>query len=98
MPNKRKLKGIDFLKEYKNRAEREFSVAARRNGWLVTKQGYPDFICYKDGAFMLVEVKTSKGSRLKISQHTFMNTVSKFGVKCYKWTPESDWLRIEEKT
>jgi Holliday junction resolvase len=95
MPTRRKLRGINFFKTYKNKAEQAFAVAAMENGWMVTKSGYPDFICYKGNDIILVEVKPSQRARLKISQQKFMNSMSKFGVKCYKWYPERNWLRIK---
>lgn len=86
------------MKKYGNTAENEFAIAARKNGWSITKKGYPDFICYKGDELMLVEVKANGNGRLKTSQQKFMNTISKYGVKCYKWYPEKNWLRIKENT
>jgi len=91
MPNKRKLKEINFHRNYKNDAEKLFAEVARDNGWSVTKCGYPDFICYKDNDLMLVEVKKKRG-RLKTGQHKLMNALSLRGIKCYKWTPETDFF------
>ena len=91
MPNKRKLKEIDFNKTYSNASEQAFAVEARKNGWAVTKQGYPDFICYKGDDIMLVEVKNGN-HRLKTSQYKFMNKVSSKGIRCYKWTKEKNFF------
>ena len=91
MPNKRKLKQVNFLKDYKNRAEQAFATAAREEGWLVTKRGYPDFICYRGEELMLVEVKCRNG-RLKSDQLLLMNSLGKRGIKCYKWSPERNFF------
>jgi len=81
------------MKKYKNKAEEAFAKKARDNGWMVTKRGYPDFICYKNGDVMLVEIKARKHHRLKKSQIKIMNiSRENHGVKCYKWTPDSNWL------
>lgn len=81
------------IREYNgNFAEKLFAKIARSKGWEVTKRGYPDFICYKGDMLMLVEVKPQKNYRLKISQFRLMNKLSKYGVKCYKWSPDNDWI------
>jgi len=75
-------------KEYKNKAEREFAETAEKNGWRVTKRGYPDFICYRGDDLMLVEVKGKPGRKLKRTQHSLMRILKrKYGVKCFRWTP-----------
>ena len=81
-------------KRNRNPSEAMFMEIAKARGWEVTRRGYPDFICYtKTGDIILVEVKPRKTCPLKASQSRFMATISKrYGVKCYKWTPEHDWL------
>jgi len=88
----RKLAEIKFDKEYRNKPEKEFSEKARALGWKVTKQGYPDFICYRENEIILVEVKRTMHRRLRKGQHRFMNAMKRFGVKCYRWSPDKDWL------
>ena len=63
-----------------NVAEQEFATFARAKRWLVTKRGYPDFICYKGDDIMLVEVKKGK-CRLKSDQLLLMNELGKRGIK-----------------
>lgn len=87
----KKLKSVNFGHEYKNGPEKMFADMARKNGWKVTKRGYPDFICYKHGKVVLVEVKPSQNHRLKLGQWIFMNSVKQYGIKCYKWSPDSTW-------
>jgi len=93
----KKLIDIDFHRQYKNKAEQIFAEKARLDGWRVTKQGYPDFICYKGRDIMLVEVKQTKYHRLKRGQRKFMNTAARHGLRCYKWSPDNDWLLCREK-
>jgi hypothetical protein len=88
----RKLKPVNFNKFYKNKSEQIFAERARVAGWSVTKCGYPDFICYKGDSVMLVEVKAPGRSRLKDGQHRFMNFAKRHGLKCYRWSPDKDWL------
>lgn len=78
---------------FSNPAENAFAQTARANGWEVFKTGYPDFICYKGSELMLVEVKPKKGGRLKLSQARLMNKLAEKGIKCYKWSPDSDFFQ-----
>jgi len=80
------------MRKYRNTAEEEFAVLARSMGWEVTKRGYPDFICYQGNRMILVEVKKKSSHRLKKSQKKFMDYLSAHGVKCYKWSPDRNWL------
>lgn len=81
-------------KSYKNEAEYQFALEASAEGHRVTKRGWPDFICYKkDGTIMLVEVKKNKKHGLRKSQMVLMEILSKkYGVPCYRWSPDNDWL------
>jgi uncharacterized protein YebE (UPF0316 family) len=93
MINEIKKQRVRDSKRYRNEAERDFSDKARENGFDVTKKGYPDFICYGEkGELFFVEVKTKSTQRLKKSQHRLMNALKKHGIKCYKWSPDNDWL------
>lgn len=92
MPTRRKLKDDTGRPNYRNLAENQFVQAARAQGWIVSKRGYPDFICRRGDNVMLVEVKKTKGQRLKRSQDFIMNYLAAHGVKCYKWTPDTNWL------
>ncbi len=87
----RQLGDIRWDKKYKNGPEASFANKARDAGWLVTKCGYPDFICYKGTEVILVEVKAKKHHRLKKSQYKFMNALKQYGIKCYRWSPDCDW-------
>ncbi len=56
-------------------------------GWHVTKRGWPDFLCYKDGRLVCIEVKPKRGHRLKSEQLTIMLFLKDAGIECYRWTP-----------
>jgi hypothetical protein len=95
--SKRKLKEPEYAKSYRNAAENAFAEHARRNGWDVTKRGYPDFICYRGGEMMLVEVKPDKGHRLKKDQTKFKAEMERRGVRVYRWSPDKDWLCLDRR-
>lgn len=90
----KQLQAVNWDKRYRNKAEQAFAEKARAGGWLVTKCGHPDFICYRqDQEYMiLVEVKANRSQRLKTAQEKFMTFMSKHGVRCYKWSPDNDWM------
>ena len=88
----RPLKEPNLNKSYKNRAEGKFAELARSKGWSLMKRGYPDFFCFKGDDIMLVEVKPDINHRLSKSQVMVMNFLKSKGVKCYKWSPDKDWL------
>jgi len=91
--SRRKLREPSYDRHYQNRHEEAFATAARAKGWDVTKRGYPDFICYRNGEIMLVEVKPDKRHRLKKDQMLFKQEMEKRGVRCYRWSPEQDWMK-----
>ena len=77
----------------KNDAERAFQLAADAAGWTVRKKGYPDFFCMRDGKIALVEVKPTARCRPSKHQRVVMKALSKLGVPCYLWTPESGFTK-----
>ncbi len=87
----RPLRPIRWGKTYKNRAENAFAEMAKEAGWLVTKTGYPDFICYRGDEIIFVEVKSKKSHRLKSAQLKFADHIRRYGVKCYRWSPDKPW-------
>ena len=91
------IEGVKKAKEYRNVAERAFSEGARAKGWQVTKRGYPDFICYlPDGGLVLVEVKTKSTHKLHKNQWRLMNVLKNNGIRCYKWSPDRNWMSSGE--
>jgi hypothetical protein len=87
------MKEINFKEVYKNTSEQAFAERMRAEGWEVTKRGYPDFICYRGNEVMFVEVKPNRFYRLKKCQHKLMNVLSGRGIRCYRWSPDKDWIR-----
>lgn len=83
---------VKMTKIYKNEAEKLFAQKARERGFEVTKQGYPGFILYRGNEIYLVEIKAKSNHKLKKSQHRLMNALKRYGIKCYKWSPDKDWL------
>jgi hypothetical protein len=82
----------------KNPSELECWNKLIADGWFVSKKGWPDFACFKDGKFAVVEVKPKRGHRLKRAQYRTMLALVKSGVKCYKWSPDSGFELITEST
>ena len=73
-----------------NAPERELEELALRNGWEVTKRGWPDFVCFSpvDGEMIAVEVKPrfANGSRMKIlkrEQARVMDVLTAHGIRCF---------------
>ena len=70
-----------------NGAEAAFQQEANARGWDITKRGWPDFFCWRDGEIALVEVKPKRGRRLKRSQRRVLEALAAYGVPCFQWTP-----------
>lgn len=62
--------------------EAAFAEWAESNGWDVTKRGWPDFICRRDGATMAVEVKGGNDD-LKPEQIDTLNDLSAAGIPTF---------------
>lgn len=86
-------KRVKDSKTRRNNAERSFMHYAREAGLEFTTKGYPDFICWTpSGKLFLVEVKPRAKILLSRDQHRLMNHLRRFGIKCYKWSPDKNWL------
>lgn len=62
--------------------EARFAEWATSQGWDVTKRGWPDFICRRDGALMAVEVKGGKDN-LSPEQVDALDDLSALGLPTY---------------
>lgn len=62
--------------------EARFAEWAMSQGWDVTKRGWPDFICRRDGALMAVEVKGGMDD-LSPEQIDTLNNLSAAGLPTY---------------
>ncbi len=56
-------------------------------GWHITKRGWPDFLCRKEGRLVAVEVKSKRTHKLKEEQKAVMLLLKSQGIECYRWTP-----------
>jgi hypothetical protein len=56
--------------------------------WTVFKRGWPDFLCYRKGKFMVVEAKKTKEQQLKVPQLIAMIALRLAGVDCRCYDPE----------
>ncbi len=97
------FKGDPKIKPYKesepkNPSEAELYKLMCASGWTVTRRGWPDFACFKDGKMILVEVKPYRGHHLKYWQHRLMQELAKKGVECYKWDPDAGFVAIQAPT
>ena len=81
-------------REYKNGAENEFCRAAEQHGWKVTKRGWPDFFCIRNGVLICVEVKPYRNKKFKKEQTMVMDFLVDKGIPCYRWTPLDGLRRI----
>ena len=72
-------------------SEREYSNTAR---------GWPDFLCFKDGELIAVEVKPDQGpvvgrKPLRLEQSLVLRWFARHGIKCYVWSPRKGFERIK---
>ncbi len=82
----------------KNEAEKEFFEKAVSEGWEPSKRGWPDFICYRDGEVIFVEVKRRGRRGLKEQQFRVMRILATAGLKCYLWDSGRGFQRITSDT
>jgi hypothetical protein len=72
---------IESTRRPKNEAEAEFYDWAKSRGWQLTRRGWPDFFCWRDGQIALVEVKPKKGRRLKQHQIFVLKALAEAGTE-----------------
>jgi hypothetical protein len=86
----------------RNDAEAAFTAFAKRRGWVTSKRGWPDFFCASspeaDDQIMLVEVKPHRGRRLKSEQLCVMRALARYGVPCYRWSPDQGLTEVTPET
>ena len=85
---------ISGSKPPKNKAEAECFNLLESKGWTVTKRGWPDFFCVKDGQVCAVEVKPHKKSNLKRHQIAIMGELSAKGIRCFLWSPDGGFEEV----
>ena len=79
----------------KNAAEAELFKRLKADGWELTKRGWPDFACFKNGKMILVEVKPKRSYRLKHWQHRILQALAEVGVGCYRWDPDEGFSVVK---
>jgi hypothetical protein len=79
----------------KNKAERAFYDLMVSKNWQISKRGWPDFACWKDGKFAVVEVKRKGKHRLKTEQYAILRILASFGIQAYRWSPTDGFVQIK---
>ena len=72
-----------------NKAEGQCWELLCSEGYLVDKRGWPDFIAFKDGEAIVVEVKPDNWTQLEEQQQRVMEFLTTKGIKAFVWTPET---------
>ena len=72
-------------------SEEAFRQFIQTEGWEVTR-GFPDFFCFRNGDFILVEVKATLHEALAPHQLKVANALASMGVKCFRWSPDAEGL------
>lgn len=80
----------------KNKCEGQFYDLMVGRGWEVTKRGWPDFLCFKEGELVCIEVKRKRGYKLKSWQRCVMLELVKHGVRAYRWSPDGGFEPVLE--
>lgn len=78
----------------KNSAEAMCYDTMTEQGWTVTKRGWPDFFCMKDGEICVVEVKPRATTPIKPNQKVIMDKLKEHGIACFRWDPENGLTEI----
>lgn len=86
---------LSLSRKPKNEAEGLFYEQMQANGWSLTKRGWPDFLCVRDGKLCAVEVKPRSDVPLKKNQLAIMGLLSAHGIACYKWTPDGGFEEVK---
>jgi Holliday junction resolvase len=85
--------GVSFRKP-RNSAEAACFDAMREAGWTVTKRGWPDFFCVKDGEICVVEVKPRGSTPMKKNQNLVMEKLKEHGITCYRYDPDDGLTKV----
>lgn len=78
-----------------NPSELELYNLLTKDGWQVTKRGWPDFACFRNDELVLIEVKPKRSHYLKKTQFGLMMALAKRGVTCLRWTPDGGFQPVE---
>lgn len=86
---------LKYVKKPKNDAEGQLFDYLTSKGWSLTKAGWPDFFCVKNGEICLVEVKPRKTHSLKRNQLVIMGALSQAGIRCFLWSPDGGFEEVK---
>ena len=78
-----------------NPSELELFNLLTKDGWQVTKKGWPDFACFRNDELVLVEVKPKRSHYLKKTQFRLMMALARRGITCLRWTPDGGFQPVE---
>lgn len=76
-----------------NPIEQEFRQLAESQGWDVTKRGWPDFICRRNGELMAVEVKGPHDG-LSREQYQAISDLRRAGIPTFVWSPDTGFTEV----
>lgn len=79
-----------------NDAESAFEFWARSQGWVITKRGWPDFLCRRGAEVAAVEVK-DHADWLSPEQRAALIDLHAAGVDTYIWTPTDGMMPYPKK-
>ena len=78
----------------RNKAEAQF-IKALPPHWHAIKMGWPDFLIVSSkGQLAAVEVRRTRTRVLKSIQITCMRLLSRAGLPCFRWSPDTGYDRI----
>ena len=67
--------------------EQQFADKMTADGWSVYHNGFPDFLCVKDGKVIVVEVKGSSSEQLKEHQQQILANLNNNTIEAFVWAP-----------
>lgn len=76
-----------------NPAEQSFRQLAEAEGWDVTKRGWPDFLCRRNGELMAVEVKDGNDG-LSPQQYETISDLRRAGIPTFVWAPDTGYTEV----
>jgi hypothetical protein len=73
--------------------EQAFREMAEAKGWDVTKRGWPDFLCRRNGELMAVEVKGPRDG-LSPQQYETISDLRRVGIPTFVWGPDTGFTEV----
>lgn len=75
--------------------ERKLFEALLKEGWHLSRRGWPDLFCWKDdGSVTLVKLKKHGSSTLRPSQQLILQKLANAGIPTFYWTRIHGLIRI----